>query len=384
MWQQLSDAPVDPGLRVELGPERIIFTDGLQPFMFRSRKGTLWFQAGTTPPVGWVAPQKNVAPPVANLVSRDNGKTWKRACLRPDQGMGPVVLGGECLSLADGREYLLEWMADGPDAKGEWRGRYWESHDDLATLEGPKTTTIHLPQARGGFDDSDQPYSGMTIHRTLLQLPNGDLLATAYCFFEGDTTPCTYQPTMFKSRVILLRSQDGGKFWRYVATVAVDPAVGEEGFTEPVMVRLTKGAHAGRLVTLMRTGSNNCAIHQSHSDDEGATWSRPRALEFGGVDPDLIEMDDGTLACSFGWRIWGGGEMQNYYLVFSRDGGETWINPTVLPIELPAAAPWPSGTWYSSLRQTSPGTLLVIYDVGAFGREWPVKYIAGRQVRVSV
>ena len=383
MWKQVSDAPTDPSLKIDIEPERVIFTDGLQPFMFRTAKGTLWFQAGTTPPPGWIAPQKNVAPPVCNLVSRDDGKTWKRARLAPEQGGGPIVLGGMCASLTDGREYLLEWMADGPDARGEWRGKYWESRDDMATLSGPKPAIIHLPLGRGGFDDSNQPYSGMTIHRSLLQLPGGDLLATAYCFFEGDITPCTYQPTMFKSRAILLRSSDGGKYWRCVATIAVDPAIGEEGFTEPVMVRLSKGPRAGRLICLMRTGSNNCAIYQTHSDDEGMTWSKPHALPFGGVDPDLIELHDGTLVCSFGWRIWGGAPMQNYYLVFSRDGGETWVNLTVLPIDIPAAVPWPSGTWYSSIRQVSPGRLLVIYDIGTFSAEWPVKCIAGRHVRIG-
>ena len=45
----------------------------------------------------------------------------------------------------------------------------------------------------------------------------------------------------------------------------------------------------------MRTGSNNCPIYQAESDDDGRTWSKPHALPFGGVFPDLIEMADGTV-----------------------------------------------------------------------------------------
>ncbi len=382
MWKTVAEAPVDQSLRVEVGPEKIVFTDGLQPILFRTNKGTLFVQAATTPPPGWVPPQQNVFPIPGRVVSRDGGQTWKRLWLKDTQGVGPITE-GNCAELSDGRIVLYESIAGGPTSKGEWGGRCWESRDDLVTLDGPHPMVIHLPQGRGGFDDGGHPYSGLTLHRTLLELPGGDLLTTVYCWFEGDVTPCPYQPTMCKTRVVLLRSTDGGRYWRYVSTVAVDPSVGEEGFDEPVMVRLTRGPAAGRLVCLMRTGSNNCAMYQCHSDDEGLTWSTPRALPFGGVDPDMIEMADGTLACSFGWRIWGGGEMQNYYVVFSRDGGDTWTNLTVLPIELRGAVPYPCGTWYTGLRETEPGVLYVVYDVGTFPREWPVKYIAGRHVRVA-
>jgi photosystem II stability/assembly factor-like uncharacterized protein len=182
---------------------------------------------------------------------------------------------------------------------------------------------------------------------------------------------------------MLFRSDDGGDSWRHFSDIAVGPEIGEEGFSENVVARISRGPKAGRLVALMRTGSNNCAIYQAHSDDDGRTWSKPRALDFGGVFPDLIEMADGTLACSFGWRIWGGGEMQNYYVVFSRDGGETWVNLTLLPLEDHAAVPYPCGTWYTGVRETEPGRLLVVYDFGAFKPTWPVKYIASREVRID-
>ena len=125
-------------------------------------------------------------------------------------------------------------------------------------------------------------------------MPNGDLIATAYGWFRGDTRPSTYMENMNKFRSLLLRSKDRGRNWSLVSTIAVDPTMGEEGFNEPVLVRLSQGKRAGRFIVLLRTGSNKAKwpnpIYQTESDDEGKTWSKPRPLAFDGVNPDLIEM----------------------------------------------------------------------------------------------
>ena len=75
--------------------------------------------------------------------------------------------------------------------------------------------------------------------------------------------------------------------------------------------------------------------------------------------------------------------MQNYYVVFSRDRGETWTDLTVMPLETYAAMIYPSDTWYSSLREIAPGVLLVVFDYGAFERDWPVRYLGTREVHVT-
>ncbi|MBI3920409.1 MAG: exo-alpha-sialidase [Armatimonadetes bacterium] len=367
-------------LKVDVGPERIVLTDGLQPFMFRTDSGTLFAQAQLSFPYNYIRPEKNAFPGLpGNVLSRDGGDTWTRWRAAPDQGIGPVIEGA-AISLKDGPELIIDWICDGPSTGGAFTGQLWESHDDMATIDGPKPMTVHLPQARGGFDDGGHPYSGVTFHRTILQLPGGDLLASIYCWFAGDDTPCPYQPSMAKFRCVLLRSSDRGRHWRFVSTIAVDPAVGEEGFNEPVMIRLAHGPKAGRLVCLMRTGSNACPIHQSVSDDDGATWSSPQALGFRGVDPDLIEMSDGRLACSFGWRTSSGDgppDLDNY-LIFSDDQGDNWSNLTRLGLEAYSS---PFTTCYTSLREIEPGLLLVLYDVGSWNRA--VRYVASRRVTVK-
>ncbi|OGV68568.1 MAG: hypothetical protein A2269_01340, partial [Lentisphaerae bacterium RIFOXYA12_FULL_60_10] len=323
-------------LNVRVGAERIVLTDGLQPFMFRSRRGTIFLQSQLTAPPGFKAVAVNVIPRDGiggNVISRDNGRTWQRWHPKAWSKRQPYFEGAYT-QLRDGTILLMEWIAGMTKHPGKFEARLWESADDLKTLRGPIIAPVDLPQAKaGGYDDGGRPYSGVTFHRTILELPHGDLLAAVYCWFKEDETPCPYQPRMCKFRCVALRSSDRGHHWRYASTIAVDPKTGEEGFDEPVMIRLSRGPRAGRLICLMRTGSIDCPIHQVDSDDEGRTWSRPRPLAFHGVDPDLVEMSDGTLACSFGWRTERWTEARppakhGNYVIFSRDQGRTWAGLT--------------------------------------------------------
>ena len=186
----------------------------------------------------------------------------------------------------------------------------------------------------------------------------------------------------------------GGISWNLVSTIAVGD-VGSEGFNEPVLCRLSQGPHTGRLICLMRTGRD---LHQAVSDDEGVTWSEAKPLVFDGidvhdtarwkkylkledawvqsypvasgaaVDPDLVELDNGILACAIGVRIPEKGCFRDptcprngNYLAFSRDGGMTWGHVIQLT----------SGVWtthYMSIRQIRPNQLFVTYDLGFWGR----------------
>jgi len=161
-------------------------------------------------------------------------------------------------------------------------------------------------------------------------------------------------------RSFLLRSKDQGRTWTYVTTIASDP-VEQEGFGEPVMAQLQRGPHAGRLICLMRTGRET-PVYQCESDDEGKTWTKAYPLQwtysrFGrsrpivGTDPDLIEMQDGTLVMAFGHKP----DYQEHgnYLAFSLDHGHSWTQ--VIPL---------SGTVtraYCGVREVAPGELFVVY-----------------------
>jgi len=350
-----------------LGPEKIILKDGSQPFMFVSAKGTLVVQAQRPRRVSTDFPGI-----YSTIVSRDGGMTWPSWSPAKSQAEGPFFE-GSVVHLKDGTILILEWVARGPQGNGNFIGKIWESGNDWKTISGPFEAKFFLPEGKGGFDDGGNPVDGIFLHRTLLEMPNGDLLATAYGWFKGDSTPSSYMKNMNKFRALLLHSASRGRDWSLVSTIAVDPGVGQEGFTEPVLARLTQGKHKGRFIVLMRTGRNN-PMYQTESDDEGRTWTQPRALQLLGVDPDLIEMTDGTLVCGFGALTEWLGEGR-LYLAFSLDQGATWTRVTQVSLD--------PTSQYLTVREVQPGRLLVVYDKVPHkdsSLPKPSLYIAGRLV----
>ena len=352
--------------KLKIGEERIVLNEGLQPFLFKTRQGRLVVTAQMPVPPGTVFPGV-----WATMISDDQGSSWKPWAQVNIEGGSPFHEG--CVTqLKDGTIFLLQWSARGPESGGNWIAKFWESRDNWQTVQGPFEARMFLPLAKGGFDDEGHPVPEIFLHRSMIEMPNGDLLLTAYGWFRGDDTPSTYRPSMKKFRTILLRSTDRGRNWSLVSTVAVDPAVGEEGFNEPALVRLSKGKHAGRLIALLRTGSNKTfkhnPIHQTESDDDGRTWSKPHPLAWGNVDPDLIELEDETLVASFGNRTFESrvhlnalppkelGPGHGNYLAFSHDQGETWEPPIQITKE-------PSSC-YTTVREVAPGKLLLVYDIG--------------------
>ena len=355
-------------LKIIIGPEQIIMRDQLQPGMFQSSQGTLLLHAAQ----------------VAR--STDGGKTWKPWTPTTRKGLDFI----EAVELKDGTVLGVGFVPDGPMKDGYLGARLWESHDDMQTFDGPIPAKVYLPDSISGFSDNGQPDPGFGFHRTVLEMPNGDLLATAYGWFKGDATPSDYQPTMNKTRCFLLRSKDRGRNWALVSTIAADSTVGEEGFGEPVLLRISSpGQHQGRFIVHMRTGRLT-PTYQTESDDDGKTWTKPHPLPWHGVDPDLIEMRNGIVVAGFGWRTkesldWRPkakataateehtiGREHGNYLAFSLDQGTTWTQITQVNHELT--------TSYVTVREVAPGKLLLVYDKGWWGRKDCA--IAGRFITV--
>src|SRR5262249_39053598 len=167
-------------------------------------------------PAGYRLPPKNVYPGLpGTAVSRDGGAGWELWHPAEGQGLGPIFEGA-AVQLRDGTVRVFDWIADGPSAAGDFTGTMWETTDEWRTLRGPTPFRVHLPQAKGGHDDTGKPYSGVTFHRSVLELPGGDLLTSIYCWFAEDDLPSSYEPKMNRFRCVLLRSGDRGANWRYV------------------------------------------------------------------------------------------------------------------------------------------------------------------------
>ena len=123
---------------------------------------------------------------------------------------------------------------------------------------------------------------------------------------------------------------------------------------------------------------NECTAHMDRtneriayviSDDRGRTWSEKRYLtEPGSNDafysgPRISRLSDGTLAvvCDFmaGWDSEISGIGLKVFLWLSRDNGETWAEPVLLPIV--GVCPehirqFPDGRWLTTAHLTNPAT----------------------------
>lgn len=405
----------DPRVKLTFGPERMILDDGLQPSMLCTKSGTLIVQSQLSRKPH---PSKRIFYPYAlsTVVSRDHGDTWREFPLAP--GDNGVNMEGGIVQLKDGAILALETYVTPGDKPGTGAGLLYTSDDDYRTLRGPIDVTFDIPGANfeGSTDDGGRPHAAMRLHRRILELPNGDLLTTIYGWMNGDDEPSGYTQTMRKTRVMLFRSSDRGRHWDFVSTVAADRNIGTEGFCEPVIARVSRGPHAGRLICQMRTGRE---LRECVSDDDGKTWSEHKPRVFAGldvyktdewaemfeghkrkgqlisenpneyiaavVDPDLIELRrSGVLVAAFGLRVparanfakpqhpWNGN-----YLAFSLDHGETFPHVVRLTTGV-------STTHYMAIEETpTDGEVFVAYDFG----HWTSKvgrYTYGRTVRVAV
>jgi hypothetical protein len=299
-------------------------------------------------------------PVVFTTRSFDGRKTWEEWKPGPQQEAGPVTE-GVAVQLNDGRILIFDVYAYHV-GNHVFHGKRWVSRDGWKTVTGPEPIVAKVPGVRveKSVDDRGEAVSRLYIRRSMILMPNGDLLATAYGQFEGEEAAVEYRPAMKQHRSYLIRSKDEGKTWSFAGTMAVPP-LGQEGPGEPVLVRLCHGPKAGRLICQLRVGREH-AIYQTESDDEGKTWTKPHALfwtysrfgrtrEIVGVDPDLIEMSDGTLVMGYGHKP----DFMDHgnFLAFSRDQGATWESETRLNATMTVG--------YVGVREISPGTLFVVY-----------------------
>lgn len=383
----------DSRIGVTIGESREIL-QGVQPFLYVGGDGALLVQSQISEKPAGNRRRINHYPwQLGTRISHDYGRHWQPIDI--DAGHDDPFFEGGGLRRADGRVWLLDTYITPTGKPDEGEGDLWISRDRFRSFDAPVPMRFHLPKVDFDItkDDGGHEHRAIRLHRSVLELPNGDLLTTAYGGFKGDTVPCPYQPGMKKLRSILLRSTDGAKNWEMVATIAVGN-MGSEGFDEPVLCRLSKGKHAGRLVCLMRTGSD---LHQSTSDDEGKTWTAAKPVVFPGidihnadwkkyldtskphiqrypvsdgalVDPDLLELENGILVCAVGVRIPEKGCWTNCtcpqngnYLAFSRDGGETWGKVIRLTSGVMT-------THYMAIREMRPNQLFVAYDLSRWGQ----------------
>ena len=269
-------------------------------------------------------------------VSRDGGCSWQPLNNMP---MAHQLSSGQILGLGFHTE-------PAPDRPGHLVGTRFVSSDGGKTVRKEKIL-LHVPEATGGIGHA--AVKGPLFYRSIVEQPDGSLLAAMYGWFRGDDVPVPGQPGSTYYRTFLVSSTDGGKTWAFLSTVAYDPGIGTEGYCEPAIRRLP----SGDLLAMLRTGGNNRPywqdnpLCQTRSTDGGRTWAKPHRTGVEGVAPDLCVMSDGTLACSYG--------RPGADLMLSTDNGRTWTDHACIHPERYSG--------YTAVCEIEPGILLYGYGV---------------------
>lgn len=133
----------------------------------------------------------------------------------------------------------------------------------------------------------------------LIELSNGDLLLPLY----GRNAGC-----------FVMRSTDGGETWTDQSVVAHDP-FGNVKLCEPALCE----TRDGRILCLMRETSPGY-LYQSESSDGGRTWSQVKNLDVWGFPPNLLNLRDGRILLSYGYRR----PPYGVRACLSEDQGRTW------------------------------------------------------------
>ncbi len=335
-------------IRITLGEETLVTREGVrEPQLLRLASGDLVLMYHVQADTHFAKRQ--------GLRSSDGGHTWSPEPRRAhrEQAIGQ---GTDGLVLATDI-YTFERKP------GEYAGSFFRSTDGGQAFTGPHALRVRVNRVAA------RPYPADPT-----QYPPDDHVLRA--FYQP--VPDYYTPTLAESklrwgpifwrdlvehqgrwlapmqvhyhgdrfyRTILVASEDKGETWDYVSEIAEfrdQTSLPGDGFCEPALIALADGS----LLCVLRRGGA-LPLGQTRSLDGGRTWSVPELLPGHGVDPGLLLMSNGILACTYG--------RPGLHLMFSPDGrGEAWGYRTVI-------GEWPSSC-YMGIAEVAPGELLLIYD----------------------
>lgn len=296
---------------------------------------------------------------VIMLRSRDGGKNW---------GDRQVIAGipdldereGCGIQLKDGTLVLNVFFNKlyGPDGEyiEDWSRQMSFSHETthlgsytITSSDNGKTWTApRYVNTRGmPFTDIEGPADAP------IEMPDGSIYLPVMGYnVRGD---------MQNEAAVILKSSDKGNSWQYLSTMADDPGGKLGHFQEPALVR----SRTGRLIAAMRNQGPAQAIWTCYSDDNGKSWSPPKQSPMIGHPPDLIQLNDGRILCSYGYRPGRHGDPGGIRACFSSDNGETWQIDQEVQIRKDFLN---SDIGYPESLQLANGKVLTVYYFNLFGR----------------
>jgi len=284
----------------------------------RLKSGTMLvaFNAGywhVSPPTPYVMPAaaldgyykigmpRNVSAPTGGRImfvrSEDGGKTWSKPQTLADTPADDRQAG--LLALPDGTVLATFFTSFGE--VDPWGDPAFFSHTFIArSFDDGRTWEKHprLIQKQSG-----SPFQGEASDGPAVLRKDGSILLTTYGFLPaGQNNKHT--------AVGVYDSKNRGRTWKLLSIVK-----GDHNLEEAHAVELPDG----RLVMIARPEGELW-----WSSDGGRTWTPPATFGMRIYAPTLCVLPDGTLVCLHGSYAPGHGGLR---VIFSTDGGETWIAP---------------------------------------------------------
>ncbi len=355
---------------------RAIFSD---PYAYSAHPHGVWLTSGEIVVVFNRAPKRAVIlhppqdPTYENVLirSNDGGKTWSAPSVVPEYGWSGVECAG-LTQLKSGRVLLNQWRfrwyplplarklaASQPiDFPQKWVGNLatlLELDSGAALARDPERlapwarglggTFVHLSDDGGAIFDrtvkvDTAPFSGGYGMRGAVELSDGTLVL-----------PFSDVPAY--ARIFVVRSRDGGLSWE--APILAAAAESME-FEEPAPLLLP----SGRILLMLRENVAR-TMFTIHSDDGGATWSKPAATGIDGYPAHLLLLANGRILCTYGFRK----PPFAIRAVVSGDGGNSWQPDRVMTIR--DGLPNKDFGYPFTLAMPGGGLLTIYYGQGAEG-----------------
>ncbi|MDI6704221.1 MAG: sialidase family protein [bacterium] len=194
------------------------------------------------------------------------------------------------------------------------------------------------------------PFRGGATSSRVIELPDRCLLLPMYGKYGNGAIS------------FVAKSMNGGDTWGDVSIIA-RRIRGRVEYYEPSLLYLSRG----NIIAMIRSSITGGYLYQSESLDYGNTWSDPKKTDIWGHPADLLQLKDGRILCTYGYRKSPFGIRG----VISEDQGRTWDVRNKRIIRRDGLG-WDIG--YPSSVEVDKGRILTVYY---FYNEDGVRFIGG-------
>ncbi len=281
------------------------------------------------------------------MVSRDGGVTWEKAGKDvPSHNPDSVRADGN-LAIANSIGWRYVDESETERLKAEGRTVRTVRPGTVAYLSGARSTVRGLDgKTVRPWSEIEVPQAASTMNfnsSSLLNLGGGMRLVAIY-----GTGP-NKQRSAF-----VLQTEDDGDTWECLPMAMGDDQM---SYNETALVANAEG----HVIALMRSAESADAkragyLYQVTSTDQGKTWSEPVDTRIWGYPAHLLQLPDGRLVATYGYRR----APMGIRACLSLDGGKSWDveNEVILRADGFGSG---SDMGYPITRRLADGTLATIY-----------------------